>query len=65
MYPSGFTFTAIVTNIISVFVPKRSRVVQTHFFSFYTTRDRPGTKTEIISFTINVKVNSEDNYLFD
>ena len=45
--PSGFTFTAIVTNIISVFVPKRSRVVQTHFFSFYTARDRPGTKTEI------------------
>ncbi len=57
---SSFCFTLILTIILSVFVPGRSRVVQTHFFGFCTTRDRPGffsfcntrdrpgTKTEII-----------------
>ncbi len=59
MSSSGFTFPFIVTIIISVFVPGRSRVVQTH--SFWTTRDRPGTKTEIIIVTINVKVNPEED----
>ena len=58
---SGFTFTFIVTIIISVFVPGRSRVVQTHSLSFCTTRHRPGTKTETIIVTLNVKVNSEED----
>jgi hypothetical protein len=42
------------TIIISVFVPGRSRVVQTHLFNFCTALGRPGTKTEIIIVTINV-----------
>jgi hypothetical protein len=37
------------------------RNLQTHFFSFCTSRDRPGTKTEIIIVTIHVKVNSEED----
>jgi hypothetical protein len=32
----GITFTLIVTIIIPVFVPGRSRAVQNHFFSFCT-----------------------------
>ena len=63
MSSSGFTFTFRVTIIVPVFVPGRSRVVQTHFFSFCTTRDRPGTKTEIIMVTLNVKVNSKEDTL--
>jgi hypothetical protein len=93
---SEFTFTFIVTIIISVFVPGRSHVVQklkenseedtfteiccnstTDFrecvvseFTFTVTCGtnplfqflyRPGTKTEIIIVTINVKVNSEED----
>ncbi len=58
---SEFTFTFIVTIIISVFVPGRSRTVQKLKKWVCTTRDRPGTKTEIIIVTINVKVNSEED----
>jgi hypothetical protein len=43
---SGIYFYIYCANYCSVFVPGRSRPVQTHFFSFCTTRDRPGTKTE-------------------
>jgi len=43
------------------FVPGRSRVVQPHFFSFCTARSVPGTKTEMIIVTINVKLNSEED----
>ncbi len=57
---SEFTFTFMVTIIISVFVPGRSREVQNLQKWVCTTRDRPGTKTEIIIVTINVKVNPEE-----
>ena len=43
------------------FVPGRSRAVHPHFFSFYTARVVPGTKTEMIIVTINVKFNSEED----
>ena len=58
---SGFTFTFRVTIIVSVFVPGRWRVVQKLREWVCTTRDRPGTKTEIIIVTINVKVNPEED----
>ncbi len=71
----GFTFTFIVTIIISVFVPGRScpvqklkkwvctaRTVQTQkLFVQKLFVQKPGTKTEIIIVTINVKVNPGDD----
>ena len=57
----GFTFEFILTIIISVFVPGRSRVVQKLKKWVFTGRDRPGTKTEIIIRTINVTVHSEED----
>jgi hypothetical protein len=54
---SGIYFYIYCANYCSVFVPGRSRVVQTHVFSFCTARDRPGTNTETIIRTINVKGN--------
>ena len=51
----------IVTIIISVFVPGRSRVVQKLKKWVCTARDRPGTKTETIIVTLNVKVNPEED----
>ena len=75
----GIYFYIYVTTIISVFVPGQSRVIQklNYYFSFCprsvwytklkkwvcTARDLPGTKTEIIIVTINVKVNSEDDHV--
>ena len=64
MSSSGFTFTFKISycdNYYFSFVPGRSREVQTHFSSFCTARDRPGTKTEIIIVAINVKVNPEED----
>ena len=58
-----FTFTFRVTIIISVFVLGRSRAVQKLKKWVCTTRDRPGTKTEIIMVTLNVKVNPEEDTL--
>ncbi len=52
---------ALQTPTFWVFVPHVTVLVQTHFFSFCTTRDRPGTKTGIIIVTISVKVNSKDD----
>jgi hypothetical protein len=71
----GFTFTFIVTIIISVFVPGRSCPVQKLKKGVCTARavqtqklfvqkpfvQKPGTKTEIIIVTINVKVNPGDD----
>jgi hypothetical protein len=58
---SEFTFTFMVTIIISVFVPARSRAVQKLKKWVRTGRDRVGTKTEIIIVTINIKVNPEED----
>ncbi len=58
-----FSFTFRVTIIISVFVPGRSRTVQNLKKWVCTTSDRPGTKTEIIIVTLNVKVNPEEDTL--
>jgi hypothetical protein len=58
-----FTFTFMVTIIISVFVPGRSRAVQKQKKWVCTSRDRPGTKSEIVIVTINVKVNPEEDTL--
>jgi hypothetical protein len=62
---SEFTFTIIVKIIISVFLPRRSRVEQIYFFSvFVRARDRPGIKTEMIIVTLIAKVNAVDGTLF-
>ncbi len=60
---SEFTFTFMVTIIVLVFVPGRSRVTQKLKKWVCTGRDRPGTKTEIIIVTRNLKVNPEDDTL--
>jgi hypothetical protein len=60
---SEFTFTFRVSIIVSVFVPGRSRTVQKLKKWVCTTRDRPGTKTETIIVTLNVRVNPEGDTL--